>query len=96
MTSPILLRRLPALLLLLTMLLSQWGWITHEYKAHDNGQVCELCVAGAQLGHGLTGALQLSSDFHQAPLVLLAAAPLPLTTTGYTPLQPRAPPLHLV
>ena len=36
-------------LLAVITLLSQWGWLEHDYQAHDPGEVCEVCVSAA--GH---------------------------------------------
>lgn len=36
-------------LLAVITLLSQWGWIEHDYDKHDPGEVCEVCVSAS--GH---------------------------------------------
>lgn len=85
-------QRLSTLLLLLALLAAQWGWLAHEHQAHDSGQVCEVCVSAASLGHALSGSA--------APTFAKAATASPETTALYehpslafhSPLLARAPP----
>jgi hypothetical protein len=86
------LQRLPLLLLLLALLTAQWGWLAHEHQAHDSGQVCEVCVSGASLGHAVSGPSihtfsQGAVVHHDTPLLHDT-----LLQAFYSPLLARAPP----
>ncbi len=86
------LQPLPMLLLLFTLLAAQWGWLTHEHPAHDNGQQCEECVVGASLGHAMSnpaahGFGEAAEVRHDTPLL-----PDTLLQTRHSPLLARAPP----
>lgn len=70
-------QRLPVLLLMLALLAAQWGWLAHEHQAHDSGQVCEVCVAGASFGHGITP----SATAHTLPASRKDASPRLMTAT---------------
>ncbi|HEY0634501.1 MAG TPA: hypothetical protein VGE00_03880 [Gammaproteobacteria bacterium] len=87
------LRRLPALLLLLAMVAVQWGWLGHEYQAHDSGQVCEVCVAGASLGHGITPSATIFTPPSASAVATLRLAEATILPTTYRhTLGQRGPP----
>ena len=86
-------QRLPLLFLLLALLTAQWGWLAHEHQAHDSGQACEVCVAGASLGHAVAGP---SAHTLGEGAVVCHETPLLHDTPRlafYSPLLARAPPL---
>ena len=36
-------------LLVMLLLLSQWGWVEHGYHEHEENEVCEVCLSAS--GH---------------------------------------------
>lgn len=60
-------------LLAVITLLSQWGWVEHAYHAHDNGEVCEVCLAANALEHTINPSLPLLPSI----AVFVVSEPLP-------------------
>ncbi|MCW8829158.1 MAG: hypothetical protein OQK94_08890 [Gammaproteobacteria bacterium] len=80
-------------LLAVITLLSQWGWLEHDYHEHDAGQVCEVCVSAA--GH-----VAVIPDTPQLPPLHGSETPFTPSSTSFSAAAPRfytarAPPRFL-
>ena len=85
-------QRLSILLFALTILLTQWGLLAHQFAEHEHGHVCELCVVAASHQDILpSSAPLLSSVQHLSPYLGIIPAVRVHTVELFS--QPiRAPP----
>ena len=60
--------------LVVCLLLAESFAVTHQYKAHDNGQACTVCVGVASLGAGNVAAPLVVEAAIVAPFVAVAGA----------------------
>ena len=84
-------------LLVVLFLLAQLGALAHGVQhaiepAHNDGPVCELCLAYTSLGAGIVGSLP---TWHAPMLAPIFNAPIPLASpvAFRATYQSRAPPL---
>jgi len=52
-------KRLHFIVIMVTLLLSQWGTIEHAFHKHDAGEVCDYCISAKSFNHALTSSVQL-------------------------------------
>jgi hypothetical protein len=44
-------------ILVLVLLLTQWGSLDHDYHVHDSGESCDYCLSAHALDHAVTPTL---------------------------------------
>lgn len=84
-------KRLHLIIIMVTLLLSQWGMIDHAFHEHNAGEVCDYCITAKAVDDAVTSSekIVVSDKQNQNPDVLLQASNFKTTRHFYSV---RAPP----
>ena len=87
-------KRLHLTIVMVTLLLSQWGIIDHAFHEHVESEVCDYCITAKPFDDAVTSSdeIVVSNRQNQTPAVLLATANSKTRNHFYSV---RAPP-HLI
>ena len=87
-------KRLHFAIIMITLLLSQWGVIDHAFHEHEAGEVCDYCISAKPFDDAVTSSdvIVVPNKQTQTPAVLLKTAHSKTRNHFYSV---RAPP-HLI
>lgn len=78
-------------ILVVVLLLTQWGSLAHDYHVHDSAETCDYCLSAQALDNAVTPELQSFSG-HSSFLTHTKKVFVTVTKSGFYNYSARAPP----